>query len=63
MNALGAQDDALITDEAITYDSFSWDAVFISETVIDDQGWTLEVSIPFRQLRFPEGDELEFGLM
>lgn len=63
MNALGTQDDALITDETINYDSFSWDAVFISETVIDDEGWTLEVSIPFRQLRFPEGEELEFGLM
>lgn len=63
MNALGTQDDALVTDEKLSYDSFSWDAVFISETVIDDEGWTLEVSIPFRQLRFPEGEELEFGLM
>ncbi|MDR9418992.1 DUF5916 domain-containing protein [Gracilimonas sp.] len=63
MNALGTQDDALITDEKITYDSFSWNAVFVSETKIDDEGWTLEVSIPFRQLRFPEGEELEFGLM
>lgn len=63
MNALGTQDDATITDETITITSFSWDAVFISETVIDDEGWSMEVSIPFRQLRFPEGDELEFGLM
>ncbi len=63
MNALGTQDDALVTDEKISYESFSWDAVFISETKIDEEGWTLEVSIPFRQLRFPEGDELEFGLM
>ncbi|WP_018126767.1 carbohydrate binding family 9 domain-containing protein [Balneola vulgaris] len=63
MNALGTQDDATITDERLSIDSFSWDAVFRSETVINDDGWTLEVSIPFRQLRFPEGDELEFGLM
>ncbi|WP_020404225.1 DUF5916 domain-containing protein [Gracilimonas tropica] len=63
MNALGTQDDALITDETITYDSFSWNAVFLSETTIDEEGWTLEVAIPFRQLRFPEGEELEFGLM
>lgn len=63
MNALGTQDDALVTDEKLSYDSFSWNAVFISETKIDDEGWTMEVSIPFRQLRFPEGDELEFGLM
>ena len=63
MNALGTQDDATITDEGLTLDSFSWDAVFRSETVIDDDGWTMEVSIPFRQLRFPDGADLSFGLM
>ncbi len=63
MNALGTQDDATITDEKLSIDGFSWDAVFDSETVITDDGWTLEVSIPFRQLRFPKGDDLSFGLM
>ncbi len=63
MNALGTQDDATVTDEGITIDSFSWDAVFVSETVIDEDGWSMEVSIPFRQLRFPKGEEIEFGLM
>ena len=63
MNALGTQDDATVTDEGLTIDSFSWDAVFRSETVIDESGWSMEVSIPFRQLRFPEGDDLTFGLM
>ncbi|WP_020404224.1 carbohydrate binding family 9 domain-containing protein [Gracilimonas tropica] len=62
-NALGTQDDALITDENLDYSGFSWDAVFITETKIDDEGWTLEVAIPFRQLRFPDEEELEFGLM
>jgi hypothetical protein len=63
MNALGTQDDATITDEELTIDSFSWDAVFRSESVIDERGWFMEVAIPFRQLRFPEGEELQFGLM
>ena len=63
MNALGTQDDATITDEGLTLDSFSWDAVFHSETDINDEGWTMEVSIPFRQLRFPKADSLDFGLM
>jgi len=62
MNALGTQDDALIADEHMTIDSYSWDAVFSSETVIDENGWYMEVRIPFRQLRFPEGDDLTFGL-
>lgn len=63
MNALGTQDDATITDESLGIDSFSWDAVFWSETLIDDEGWSMEVAIPFRQLRFPDGDNLSFGLM
>ncbi len=63
VNALGTQDDATITDEGLTIDSFSWNAVFRSETVIDSLGWTMEVSIPFRQLRFPKGEDLTFGLM
>ncbi|MEM1055505.1 MAG: DUF5916 domain-containing protein [Bacteroidota bacterium] len=63
VNALGTQDDATITDEGLTIDSFSWDAVFRSETVIDETGWTMEVAIPFRQLRFPDGEDLAFGLM
>jgi hypothetical protein len=62
MNALGTQDDAMISDETLTLDSYSWDAVYRSETVIDDEGWSMEVSIPFRQLRFPDGDDLTFGL-
>ncbi|MEM1095159.1 MAG: DUF5916 domain-containing protein [Bacteroidota bacterium] len=63
MNALGTQDDALVTDEDIGFESFSWDAVFYSETVIDENGWTLEAAIPFNQLRFPDEEEVEFGLM
>ncbi|MFT5143055.1 MAG: hypothetical protein ACI84D_001677 [Thalassolituus oleivorans] len=62
MNALGTQDDALIADEHMTIDSYSWDAVFESETVIDEKGWSMEVRIPFRQLRFPDGEDLTFGL-
>ncbi|MEQ9103834.1 MAG: DUF5916 domain-containing protein [Rhodothermales bacterium] len=62
MNALGTQDDAMISDESLSLDAYSWDAVFRSETVIDETGWTMEVSIPFRQLRFPDGDDLDFGL-
>lgn len=63
MNALGTQDDAVIMDENLSYGSYQWDAVFYSETKIHDKGWNLEVAIPFRQLRFPKDDELQFGLM
>ncbi|MEM0962322.1 MAG: DUF5916 domain-containing protein, partial [Bacteroidota bacterium] len=32
-------------------------------TSIDGEGWSAELAIPFRQLRFPDDDELSFGLM
>jgi hypothetical protein len=32
----------------------SWDGVWDSATKMSDHGWTLEVRIPFSQLRFPE---------
>ncbi len=63
MNAAGTQDDATIQDENMTMDNWAWDAVYRSETQITEEGWTMEVSIPFRQLRFPKGDDLSFGLM
>jgi len=62
INSLGAQDDATITDESMTLDDWSWDAVFYSETVIDEKGWSLEVAIPFRQIRFSKDDVLEMGV-
>lgn len=52
INALGIQQDALITLE----DGWNgaYDVVFRSQGRIHDGGFTVEVSIPFRSLRFPK---------
>jgi hypothetical protein len=63
VNALGTQDDAIFTDESIQRDDWSWDGIFWSETRITDEGWTLEVAIPFTTIRFPREDVLEMGLL
>lgn len=52
MNALGTQDDATITDERLTITSFSWDAVFVSETIIDDQAGHWKFPFPSGNLDF-----------
>lgn len=62
MNPLGTQDDATITDESMSMDDWSWDSVYYSEGNIDEQGWTLEVSIPFRQIRFSKEEQPLMGL-
>ncbi len=41
----------------------SWDAVFESAAVIDSLGWTMEMRIPFSQLRYtPREGEQTFGI-
>ncbi len=53
VNAVGVQMDALFaTAEGI--EDFSWDAIWSSAGRIVDDGYVVELAIPFRSLRFPE---------
>ncbi len=40
----------------------SWDAAWDSDGKIDDLGYTIELAIPFKSLRFPDQDEKIWGL-
>ena len=51
-NPLGVQMDA-IYDETNRNESVAWDAIWDSAGRITKQGYIVEVSIPFSQLRFP----------
>jgi len=54
-----------ITDEALSNDvndDSSWDGVWESKAVINGQGWTVEMKIPFNQIRFPKQDEYVWGV-
>ncbi len=62
MNPLGTQDDAIITDEDLSLNDFNWDGIFHSEGNIDEQGWTLEIAIPFRTIRFSKDDAPKMGI-
>ncbi|MCW8875726.1 MAG: carbohydrate binding family 9 domain-containing protein [Kangiellaceae bacterium] len=52
VNALGVQGDA--TQEDFRGDDSNWDAIWNSAGKITDTGYIVEMSIPFRALRFPE---------
>ncbi len=52
VNPLGVQLDAVNSDIDDTED-FSWDAIWDASARIDDQGYVVEIAVPFRQLRFP----------
>ncbi len=54
INPLGVQADANFS-ELEGYEDFSWDAIWASAGRVTDFGYTVEVAIPFNQLRFPKG--------
>jgi hypothetical protein len=60
LNAFGTQGDALITDESSM--SWDWEGVYQSQARITDEGWVLEVAIPFTTIRFSAEDAPEMGV-
>lgn len=53
VNALGVQMDAFLST-AEGFEDFAWDAIWNSAGRITDEGYVVELAIPFRSLRFPE---------
>jgi hypothetical protein len=60
VSAAGVQRDAIISNDAFM--DYSWDGVWQSAVRIDDEGWSLEMRIPFSQLRFPRGRRQIWGV-
>ncbi len=52
VSALGGQADALLST-AEGFEDWSWDAIWGTAGRIDDLGYTVEIAIPFKSLRFP----------
>ncbi len=63
LNPLGVQLDAIRIEEGGNdrMDG-SWDTVFYSNGKIDDEGYTVELAIPFKSIRFPDEDEKVWNL-
>ena len=60
VSAAGVQADATIFNDS--WQDESWDAVWESAVRIDEEGWTLEMRVPYSQLRFPSADRHTFGI-
>ena len=60
-NAAGAQRDVQATDNGRRNDA-NWDGVWISRSRVLENGWSTEIVVPFKTLRFPSGDEQTWGL-
>jgi hypothetical protein len=60
VSAAGVQRDVYVYND-VTEDP-SWDAVWSSAVSLDAKGWTVEMRIPFSQLRFPRTEQPTWGI-
>ena len=61
MNAAGVKHDLRRFNDDNADDS--WDAVWDGKVSVDEQGWTAEFRIPFRELRFSSSEDMQWGFM
>ncbi|MGH7529081.1 MAG: DUF5916 domain-containing protein [Gemmatimonadales bacterium] len=61
VNAAGARSDQIFGDDG-SFSDDSWDPVWESATARDARGWSLEMRIPFSQLRFSGAPEQVWGI-
>ncbi|OGU67922.1 MAG: hypothetical protein A2499_14195 [Stygiobacter sp. RIFOXYC12_FULL_38_8] len=60
INAAGTMVDGVLFNDS--WDDSSWDGVWEGKTTINGEGWSLEMRIPFSQLRFKESDKMVWGI-
>ena len=58
--ASGTQADAIVNPTI--GDDFGWNAVWDSAVKINDDGWSVEMKIPYRALRFTDQEEPTWGI-
>ena len=59
-NILGARRDSAVTDESTS--NGDWNAVWDARTSTFEAGWTIEVVIPFKSLRYRSGPNQVWGI-
>lgn len=60
VNAGGTLSDGILFNDS--WDDNVWDGIWRAQTSIDERGWTVEMQIPFSQLRFNESDKMTWGV-
>lgn len=61
LNAAGVRTDILQSNDGREEDD-SWDVVWEAETAITSEGWSAEMRIPFKVLRFSDEEVQEWGM-
>ena len=61
VNPLGAKRDLILSQEGRTYND-DWDCIWEAKGQRHDEGWSVEVAIPFDQLRFKDEADAVWGI-
>jgi hypothetical protein len=59
-NPAGAITDAALSNDV--NDDDSWDGIWENKAALNGGGWTIEIRIPFNQIRFPKKDAYVWGI-
>lgn len=62
VSASGVQTDINISGAGGSRGDVNWDAVWLSDVGIDEDGWVVEMKIPYSALRFPRNDVQKWGI-
>lgn len=60
VNAGGTMLDGVLFNDS--WDDWSWDGIWETKTTVDKDGWTVEMRIPFSQMRFNHADMMTWGV-
>ncbi|PKL84398.1 MAG: hypothetical protein CVV24_00230 [Ignavibacteriae bacterium HGW-Ignavibacteriae-3] len=60
VNAGGTMVDGVLFNDS--WDDETWDGIWEAKTYIDETGWSVELKIPFSQLRFNEVEKMTWGI-
>jgi hypothetical protein len=60
INAGGTIIDGVLYNDS--WDDWSWDGIWQSKSSVDENGWTVEMKIPFSQMRFNQSDAMTWGV-
>src|SRR5262245_4334701 len=60
VNAAGTLFDGTLSNDG--WEDNSWDGVWAAKTKVDSQGWTLEMRIPYSQIRFQKAAQCVWGI-
>ncbi|MEE9390710.1 MAG: carbohydrate binding family 9 domain-containing protein, partial [Candidatus Aminicenantaceae bacterium] len=64
INPVGVQMDLMRIEEGGNDNMDpSWDTVFYSDGKIDEKGYTVEIAIPFKSIRFPDKEKKVWGIV